>query len=109
VSFSVQRSPSSQALPSTFGGLEQIPVSGSQLPASWQASSGKHESGVPLAQLPAWHESLCVHASPSLHGAPSTFGGSLQSPVCASQVPASWQSSSGVHTTGGPLMQPPWQ
>lgn len=59
-------------------------------------------------------ELACMHVPP-LHtppeqGDPSGFAGWEQSPVCRSQIPASWHSSSGVHETGfPPLQEPAWQ
>jgi hypothetical protein len=69
--------------------LELEPLSG---PAS---ADGVH--------VPDWHV-------PSEHGAPSSFAGSEQTPVVASQVPTSWQSSDAEQTTGVPAVHTPaWQ
>jgi hypothetical protein len=38
---------------------------------------------------PAWHVSVCVHALPSLHEAPSLLFGFEHVPVAGLQVPAS--------------------
>jgi hypothetical protein len=66
-------------------------------------------TGLPLWQAPAWHVSVCVHASPSLHAAPSAFAGSEQTPVPGSQVPASWHGSLAVQITGSaPVHVPAW-
>ena len=47
---------------------------------------------------------------PSEHGALSSFAGFEQTPVVASQVPLSWQSSEAEQTTGAPALHTPaWQ
>src|SRR5262245_23115628 len=61
-------------------------------------------------QVPAWQESDCVQALPSLQLAPSAFTGVEQEPVAGSQVPVSWHWSIGVQTTGlAPVQTPAWQ
>ena len=45
--------PSSQVEPSGFGGAEQAPVAGLQVPASWHESSGVQTTGVVPTQTPA--------------------------------------------------------
>jgi hypothetical protein len=45
---------------------------------------------VPGAQAPAWHVSLLVHESPSLHVVPLGWLGFEQAPVDVLQVPAAW-------------------
>src|SRR5947207_3168890 len=51
-------------------------------------------------QLPAPSHASVVHAFPSsVHALPLGFGGFEHEPVDGSQVPATWQSLSGVHTT----------
>ena len=58
---------------------------------------------------PAWHESLCVQAFPSLHALPSAFAGFEHCPVAASQLPAAWHWSEAVHVTGlFPVHAPAW-
>jgi hypothetical protein len=47
-----------------------------------------------------------VHAFPSLHAVPSAFAGFEQSPVCVSQVPATWHWSEAVQTTAVPPQTP---
>ena len=59
---------------------------------------------------PPWHVSLWVQASPSLHAAPSTFGGLEQAPVAGSHTPAAWQTLGiGQTTAFWPVQTPPWQ
>jgi hypothetical protein len=61
-------------------------------------------------QLPAWQVSVWVQPSPSSQAEPSGFCGFEQFPVAGLQVPASWQESWGVHTTGfSPAQIPIWQ
>jgi hypothetical protein len=86
----VQTSPSLQAVPSGFAGLEQAPVAGLQVPASWHWSAAAQATGFVPVHTPAWQESVCVQALPSLQAAPSGFAGLEQAPVAGSQVPASW-------------------
>ena len=106
----VQASPSSQPVPSAAAGFEHAPVEGSQVPATWQTSLAVHTTGLPPVQTPAWQVSVCVQASPSLHAVPSGCAGFEQAPVEGSQVPATWQASLAVHTTGLPPVQTPaWQ
>lgn len=44
--------PPAQTAPSAFAGLEQRPVTASQIPDSWQSSMGTHETGFAPAQTP---------------------------------------------------------
>src|SRR5215470_8823390 len=83
----VQGSPSSQA---AIGGLEQVPVAGSQKPARWQASCAVQATGSPPMQTPAWQVSVREQALSSSQAVPSALSGSEQMPVEGSQVPASW-------------------
>ena len=77
---------------------------------TWQSSDGAQATGLPPWQAPAWHTSVCVHEFPSLQVVPSARGGELQLPVLRSHVPAPWQLSAAVHTTGFmPVQTPAWQ
>jgi hypothetical protein len=49
------------AVPSGAVGFEQAPLVGSQLPATWHASSAVHVTGLDPAQLPAWQEYAPKH------------------------------------------------
>ena len=98
----VQRSPSSQAVPSGAGGLEQAPVAGLQVPARWQSSEAVQTTGLPPVQTPAWQVSVRVQASPSSQAAPSILGGLEQIPVVGLQTPMSWHWSDARQTTGVP-------
>src|SRR5437870_13530639 len=91
-----------------MGGLLQVPVAGSQVPAVWHWSEAVHTTGFVPTQAPAWQVSVCVHALPSLQGAPSAFTGVLQVPVAGLQVPAAWHGSPAVHASAsGPTHAPP--
>src|SRR3972149_4776397 len=110
VSVCVQRSPSLQAAPSGFGGSEQTPVAGLQVPASWHWSLAVQTTGFKPTQVPRWRVSAWVRRSESLQVAPSGLGGSEQTPVAGLQVPASWHWSLAVQTTGfKPTQVPSWQ
>src|SRR2546427_354643 len=87
VSLCVQALPSEQALPSALFGFEQVPLAGSQTPASWHWSSALQSAGRALIQLPAWQVSVRVQALPSEQALPSALSGFGQVPVAGSQVP----------------------
>src|SRR5439155_1490026 len=97
-SFCVHSWPSSHAVPSAIAGLLQAPVFESQVPATWQWSDAAHTTGAP-PHLPAVQTSFCVHASPSLHAAPSALTGFEQRPVTGLHVPATWHWSDAVQVT----------
>jgi hypothetical protein len=110
VSVCVQRSASLHAAPSDLLGFEQEPLAGLHVPATWHWSSGVHVTGFAPVQVPAWHESVWVHALPSLHAAPFARFGFEQEPLAGLHVPATWHWSSGVHVTGfAPVQVPAWQ
>src|SRR5207253_2519116 len=67
----VHEFPSSQAVPSALAGLEQTPVVGSHVPASWHWSAAVQVTGLVPLHSPVRQASVCVHASPSSQGAPS--------------------------------------
>src|SRR5437763_12702234 len=110
VSVWVQALPSLQAVPSACCGVEQVPLAGSQTPATWHWSSALQTTGLAPVQVPAWQVSVCVQAFPSLQAAPSALAGLEQVPLAGSQVPATWHWSRGVETTGFvPTQAPAWQ
>jgi len=61
--------PSLQAVPLAATGLGQVPVAGSQVPATWHWSDAGQATGVPV-QRPAWQVSPVVQRLPSEHGLP---------------------------------------
>jgi hypothetical protein len=52
VSVCVQALPSLQAVPSDWGGFEQTPVLGSQMPATWHWSLAMQTTGLPPVHVP---------------------------------------------------------
>jgi len=98
VSSAVHALPSLHGVPLGAGGLEQAPVVGSHVPATWHASLATHGTRPP-AQTPAWHASTAVHGLPSSHGVPSGAEVLEQVPVAGLHA-AVWHASTGVHTTG---------
>jgi hypothetical protein len=76
-------------VPSGFAGLEQMPLAGSQVPASWHWSEAEQVTGVP----PHWP--LPLQVSPVVQAAPSSHvlvfgdGGFEHWPVVGLHVPAS--------------------
>jgi hypothetical protein len=106
----VHRSPSSQPEPSGLLGLEQLPVAGLQIPATWHWSRGVQTIGFAPLQAPAKQVSVWVHGLPSSQVEPSGFWGFVQLPVAGLQLPASWHESWGIQTTGlEPAQIPVWQ
>ena len=101
--------PSLQVVPFVAAGFEHAPVPGLQLPATWHWSSAVHVTGFDPVHAPDWHESVCVHASPSLQLVPFVAAGFEHAPVPALQLPATWHWSSAVHVTGFlPVHAPDW-
>src|SRR2546428_7222534 len=100
VSVCVQTLPSLHGVPFVAVGVEQLPVAGLHVPATWHWSRAVQVTGLLPTQLPLWQVSVCVQALPSVQGVPSALAGLLQAPVTGSQVPAVWHWSEAVHTTG---------
>jgi hypothetical protein len=66
-------------------------------------------TGFDPAQVPFWHESVWVHALPSLQVVPLVAVGFEHAPVLGLQVPATWHWSLAVHVTGlAPVQVPLW-
>jgi hypothetical protein len=108
VSLIVQRSVSSQAMPSCAGGSVQLPVTGSQVPSTWHSSLAVQVTLVPM-HVPAWHASPVVQRSSSLQEVASGAAGFEQTPVTVSQVPARWHWSLALQMTFVPRQVPSWQ
>jgi hypothetical protein len=96
----VQALPSLQAVPLVALGFEHMPVDVSQVPATWHWSRAVHVTGLAPVHVPLTHVSVWVQALPSLQEVPSFAFGFEHTPVDVSQVPATWQESDAVHTTG---------
>jgi hypothetical protein len=107
VSTCVHRLPSLHAVPFAEAGFEHIPLVGSQTPATWHWSAAEQTIRFDPVQVPAWHESVCVHAFPSLQVVPSVAVGFEQTPVEELQVPATWHWSEAVQVTGFEPVQTP--
>ena len=86
----VQALPSAHLVPFGAMGSEQVPVLALQRPTEWHWSLAAQVTGFAPLQAPVWQVSLCVHALPSLHGAPSFFAGLEQTPVVVLHTPAVW-------------------
>jgi hypothetical protein len=106
--------PSSQAVPSTASGFEQVRVVGEQVPATWHWSSGTQSASVLQGQespdgehTPDWQASPVVHASPSSQGVPLATVGFEHVPVAGLHDPTSWQASAAVHVTKFPPTHAP--
>jgi hypothetical protein len=106
-SFESQGLPSLHGVPSVTAGWEQAPVAGLHDPPAWHWSGAEQVTGFAPVHVPLWHESLCVQASPSLHGAPFGAIGFEHVPVNGSQFPATWHWSEAVHVTLDPGVQTP--
>lgn len=79
-----------QAVPSGAVGFEQVPVAVLQVPAVWQASCAVQTTGLLPVHVPLWHESLWVHAFPSLHAVPFARAGLEHAPLAGLQAPTPW-------------------
>ena len=77
-------------VPSATAGFEQTPDAGSHTPAAWHASLALQTTGFEPTHAPAWQESDCVQALPSLHAVPLGAAGFEQVPELGLQVPAAW-------------------
>lgn len=88
VSLRVQALLSLQGVLAGDSGLVHVPLPVSHLPAMWHWSSATHVTGFPPLHAPFWHESVCVHALPSLHLVPFGAAGDEHRPVPASHAPA---------------------
>jgi len=60
-----------QPVPFTAVGSEHVPVPVSHTPATWHWSLAVHTTGFVPVHTPAWHLSVCVQASLSLHAVSS--------------------------------------
>src|SRR5437870_3766466 len=99
-----------QSLQPASAGLEQLPVAGSHVPATWHWSRAVQVTGLLPTQLPLWQVSVCVQALASLQGVPFVAVGVEQLPVAGLHVPATWHWSRAVQVTGLlPTQLPLWQ
>src|SRR2546425_1230076 len=89
-----------QSLQPASAGVEQLPVAGSHVPATWHWSRAVQVTGLLPTQLPLWQESLCVQALASLQVVPFVAVGVEQLPVAGLHVPATWHWSRAVQVPG---------
>src|SRR5207253_3198105 len=75
VSVCVQALPSLHGVPFVAVGVEQLPVAGLHVPATWHLSRAVQVTGLLPTQLPLWQVSVCVQALPSVQGVPSALAG----------------------------------
>lgn len=83
----VQALLSEQVVPFGAAGFEQVPLAGSQTPATWHVSDAAQTLGALPVQAPAWQVSVWVQALPSLQVVPLGADGFEQAPVVLLQVP----------------------
>jgi hypothetical protein len=104
----VQAFPSLHDVPFAAAGFEHVPVDGSHVPPTWQASLAAHVTGLLPTHAPPWQLSLCVHAFPSLHAVPFAATGFEHAPVDGLHVPAPWHWSLAARVTGLPPVRVPF-
>src|SRR5438477_328155 len=110
MSVCVQALASLHGVPFVAVGLEQLPVAGLHVPATWHWSRAVQVPGLLPTQLPLWQLSVCVQALASLQGVPFVAVGLEQLPVAGLHVPAAWHWSRAVQVTGLlPTQLPLWQ
>src|SRR5712664_30430 len=110
VSVCVQALPSLHGVPLVAVGLEQVPVAGLHVPATWHWSRTVQVTGLLPTQLPLWQVSVCVQALPSLHGVPFVAVGVEQRPVARLDGHATWHWSRAAQVSGLlPTQLPLWQ
>src|SRR2546427_527353 len=100
VSVCVQALPALHGAPLVFFLMIRRPPGSTLLPSTTLFRAAVHTRGLAPTQAPASQVSVCVQALPSLHGAPLSLGGLLQTPVAGLQVPAVWHWSAAVQATG---------
>src|SRR5262249_58642626 len=92
-------------VPSDWVGLDQVPLAGSQVPASWHWSTAVQTIGFEPMQVPPRQASLWVQRLPSSHGVRSASVVWVQ-PVAGSQLSAV-QLLPSLQLGGGPPTQLP--
>src|SRR5208283_714845 len=105
--FRSQGLPSLHPVPSGLLVLEQAPVVGSQVPATWHWPAAGQVTGLDPVQTPLMHASLRVQGLPSLQVVPSGAAGLEHVPLPGSHVPATWHWSLAVHAIGFEPVQVP--
>src|SRR5437879_498064 len=100
VSVWVQALPSLHGVPLVGVGVEQLPVAGLHVPATWHWSRAVQVTGLLPTQLPLWQVSVCVQTLPSLHGVPLVSVGVGTLPVSGLRGPSTCDFSWAVQVTG---------
>jgi hypothetical protein len=110
VSVCVHMLPSLQIVPLVaFVGVEQTPVVGLHVPATWQVGAVQ-VTGLDPVQVPLWQVSVCVQALPSLQIVPLVaLVGVGQAPVAGLHVPATLQVGAVQVIVGPGTHAPDWQ
>jgi hypothetical protein len=96
-------------VPSGASGFEHAPVPLLQTPATWHGSLAVQTTGFAPAQIPVWHESVCVQAFPSLHAVPLAAFGFEHAPVPGLQESVVQALLSLQFTGFAPTHTPAWQ
>jgi hypothetical protein len=106
----VHMSPSEHVAPfAALVGVEHMPLAGLQVPATLHVGAWQTIGFAPT-QAPFWHESVCVHMSPSEHKLPfAALVGAEHAPELGLQVPATLHAGA-VQVMAGPgVHAPAWQ
>ena len=103
----VQRSVSSQVVPSATGIATQPPAAASQTPVLQASVNAEQSTAAPPTQTPVAHMSPMVQTSPSSQPVPSATGTAVHAPVAASHVPVLQASVIAEQSTGVPAVQVP--
>ena len=108
VSFTVQKAPSSQAVPFMRGVLTHASIASSHRPWKHWSFAAEQSRGLPR-QFPFWQVSPTVQKAPSSQASPSAVLGLGQRPVAASHTPPpahwSWEQTIGSFPTHSPPRQ----
>jgi len=100
VSVCVHALPSLHVVPFETVGLEQVPVDGLHVPATWHWSLARHVTGFDPVHTPAAQAYVWSQRFVPVHDVPSVTVGLEQVPVDGLQLPAVWHWSLAVHVTG---------
>jgi hypothetical protein len=99
-SFVVHPLPSLQLVPSGAFELEQAPVVGLQVPATWHGPLAVQVTGLDPVHVPPAHAYVWSQRFVPAQAVPSGAVGFEHVPVDVLQVPTAWQESCAVQTTG---------
>jgi hypothetical protein len=89
-------------------GFEHAPVAGAHVPAPWHGSIASQTTKLANpVHAPSQQISPLVHAFPSLHAVPFTFGAGAGHPVAGTHAATVWHWSAPVHVTAVPPVHAP--